>query len=115
VETAAPSPDPAWQDARDYADPLCAPLLDRCVEAGLSAPVPGYELASASAGVIAMCELGWEALRVAVFLDDQDPHDRQAFAGAGWQVFAVNEAASIIEACRAFQANGTQMHAEATE
>jgi ATP-dependent helicase/nuclease subunit A len=68
----AASPDDAWAQVYELADPACAPLLDACRAYRLPAPEVGYDVPDARGRVVATAELAWPDNRVAVFLPGQE-------------------------------------------
>lgn len=100
VPVAAPaaSPDDAWAQVYELADPACAPLLDACRGRGLPAPEVGYDIPDARGRVLAAAELAWPDDRVAVFLPGQE--SALLLAGqAGWRTMMV-ETSSLEEIIR---------------
>ena len=95
---AEPVLDEAWQEAFEYTDPACKPLLDACIEAVTAAPTAGFELEDSRGRVSAAAELGWPLPKVAVFLPDEPEEDRQQFIDAGWRCFDVGEVSEVVEA-----------------
>lgn len=80
----------AWQEAFEFADPVCRPHLQAVQKAALPPPEVGYELADASNRIIAMAELAWPHQRVALFLPDQ-PEDAHQFRAQGWRVLTTDD------------------------
>ena len=99
-EVAVAMPEPAlpeaWAEAFEYTMPDCHDLLRACLEAGAPVPVPGYELLDGDHRVVAMAELAWEDLKVAVFLPDQE-EDRAVFAQTGWRTFDPDQNDALLE------------------
>jgi DNA helicase-2/ATP-dependent DNA helicase PcrA len=83
-----------WEGAAELADPAYAPVLTASRAGGRLPPIVGYELANPVGRVIGQAELAWEAQRLAVFLDAEDP-SRDAFARAGWRTFLAGEVEAI--------------------
>jgi DEAD/DEAH box helicase domain-containing protein len=75
------------------ADPSCHPVLTRCEELGLAAPVVGFELLWALR-VVADAELAWPDKKVAVLLFDDEG---TAFEAAGWRWFLPEEVEKVVE------------------
>jgi hypothetical protein len=75
---------------RAYCDARCRPLLDFCVERGLSLPSVGFELEDSRGAVTGDAELAWPERRLAVFLPEQS-ESVQAFKQAGWSVHLLEE------------------------
>jgi DEAD/DEAH box helicase domain-containing protein len=87
-----------WQEAFDFADEACVPLLEAVHSAGLPAPVVGYELTDTLGRVVAQSELAWPDQRVAVLLPDA-ADDREAFLNQAWRIFLCDDALqSILQA-----------------
>jgi DEAD/DEAH box helicase domain-containing protein len=86
---------PAWQEAMEWADPCCRPLLEACQSAHLDPPAVGWELLGERQRVVAMAELAWEAAKLAVLLDGAE-EERQHFATAGWQPFCPDDVEAIL-------------------
>ncbi len=64
--------DAAWSLAFELSEPVCAPLLESCRDAGLSAPEIGQDIVDGRGRVVATAELAWIDRRLAVFLPGQE-------------------------------------------
>ncbi len=73
-----------WESAAACAASMMQPLLAALFEAGVQAPVVGYELMGADGCVVADCELAWPARQVAVQLTTGE---EAAFVAKKWSVF----------------------------
>ncbi len=93
-----PRLDDAWQEAYEYSDPHCKPLLESCVDARRPAPVVGYELEDRQGRVSATAELAWPEEKIAVFLPDDPEEERRRFTNSGWQCFDADQVNAIIDA-----------------
>jgi hypothetical protein len=84
-ETAPPA-DPAidWDEVFLLVEDTWHPLLTQLQAAGLPAPIPGFEFASASGKVIATAELAWPAHGVAG-LAPHEGGEEATFTGQGWR------------------------------
>jgi DEAD/DEAH box helicase domain-containing protein len=75
----------SWIEVLDVAARVLQSWLPSFAEAGLPAPVVGYELMDAKGRVLAEAELAWPAHKVAFFLGDLDAVD--TFATEGWACY----------------------------
>jgi len=95
AEDARPVAQPAqpatdeWAQALRFADSSVSNLLQGCQNAGLAAPMIGYELADNTGRIIAVAESVWEEAKIAVLISDMDDN-RPAFENAGWRTFTID-------------------------
>ena len=75
----------SWIEVFEVAARVLQSWLPSLAEAGLPAPVVGYELMDGKGRVLADAELAWPAHKVAFFLDDLDAID--TFATEGWACY----------------------------
>ncbi len=83
-------------ELRAYCDARCQPLLEFCVERGLSLPAVGFELEDSRGAVAGDAELAWPERKLAVFLPEQAA-SIQPFKEAGWSVYLLEELTSRME------------------
>jgi len=87
-----------WNDVIELAtmlSPAYGEKLASIRDAGISAPISGYEL-YANGRVVANAEAAWEAVKVALLpaqSEDPDGHEAafRGFVGSGWEIFDILE------------------------
>ncbi|TKB47988.1 DEAD/DEAH box helicase [Ferrimonas sediminicola] len=91
-----------WQELLDL-ELMPEALLKQLVEAGLEAPISGYELADGHGEIVATADWAWEAAKVVVF-EQSDPDGEQKFREQGWQEFVgMDEATQLTAVIEAVQ------------
>ncbi len=86
----------AWDKVFELADEDVTELLAFLASQNVPIPEVGYELVDAKGVAIGECELAWEALKVAVLLDEQMDESKTPFANQGWQVFTLADDQDVI-------------------
>jgi DEAD/DEAH box helicase domain-containing protein len=84
----------AWREVFEWVDPRTHPLLESCQKAGIPAPSVGWELLDARQRVVAMAELAWEDLHVAIAETPAD--ERRHFEEAGWRLFGFDDVEAVL-------------------
>jgi len=80
----------SWKAVKEVTDEQLHGLLAVLQENGWPLPEAGFELASENGEIIAIAELGWEALKIA-FLTTEEIEYQSKFSDYGWKTVPISE------------------------